>query len=742
MSCAVVACAAGARDARACRDALEVPRTILALYDGTQLASSRISPIHRYAEMPLNDLGYRLVYQDVAHGLGTMPDVPIAATLSWFEGPVPDPAGLAAGLADLRDTCGHVPAMLTLGDIGLDDATIATAAGAAYLGRLGVVAGSDQISVGTSAIVQKVDDRLIGYDTMFDIRTGIQTRIMARDPAASYLTLDTGSDTIDLLVISPGALYADSSVLVREDPRGGPLWVSDPFALFELALGSSQWPVPDVTTLSGRRIYFATVDSDGWLLRLPARQFGDQPPFASEVLDSDLISPFPDLPVSVALIQSDLDANVAGIAADRGRAVASHLFGQPQVQPATSGASMIYNWSFFADYNAQSEQALLLGGATTSVDSGMLVNAIRSLGDQVSPRSLLGGGVGGPRKYVNTAFDLWTETAGAIAASAAIAPGDTAPPLYRWSGDAMPFAAALSSVSAAGSENLGGGGGRLTMVRPSLANLMPLGFRTDAGLQVYDALDGDADYTQGWTSNTAAFYALQQTLDRTEAPRRLKPFQLSFAARSAVDFASRSAVRAHLAYARSAEVTPVTAARYARAVIGYDAVQIIAEGPLTWRIQDRGDLQTVRFDDAVAWSVDLSRSNGVLGARRTGTSLYVALAPDNAQPRVTLLQSNAAAGLVPQGSTPALVHARAEILQSARDNCISRMVLRGFGPGNTEWLGAPDHAYDVEMMESDGLTPAFWQTLTSDAEGRFSVEFPLPGSAPTAIRFTDACNGS
>lgn len=726
----------------ACDQNTEMPRTILALYDDANAIPPRFTKLHRYAEMPLNYLGYRLIYHDLSTGLPELPNVPIAATISWFSEPVDDPSELAAWLGSVTDVCGETPAIMTLGHTGLDQTTIGSPEGAVYLARLGVAGETGQISFGALSTVQKVDDLLVGGETDFNIRTGIRDRITAIDPTHSHLSVQSASTTVDLLVLAPAALYADDSVLVREDPRGGALWSSDPFKLFAHALNRPLWPIPDTTTLSGRRLFFATVNSDGWLLRLPARQFGDQPPLAAEVLDSDLISPFPDLPISVAVLLGDLDPTIAGLSANRGREVAVHLLGLPHVQAATTGLSMILNWSYFTHHDGQSERDVIVGGTRRNADGGLLMSAIRDLGDTFSgytPPSQDAAPFA-QRKYAVGTFDLEAETVGAIEAVSSLAPENGTPPLFIWSGDAMPFSDAISQVTASGSENIGGGGGLITLTRPSISNLMPLGFRTEAGLQVYDALSGDAAYTQLWSGNISGGHALRQTLDRTETPRRLKPFQLSFGAWSAIDFATRSAVKRHLEYARNAEVTPVTAARYARAVKGFDNLQTIAEGPFSWRIINRGDLQTVRFDDAASLAVDLATSEGVIGARRNATSLYVALSPNNAEPRIALTPNDVSTGMIIDDSAPALIEARAEILSLQRTDCISQMTMLGFGDVGTTWLGAPNHAYDVVVYESDGTTRRHWINVSTDANGHFSVQLPLIRGEPTAVSIADDCN--
>ena len=66
-------------------------RDVLALYDSTQEKRVEETRIYRWLEMPLNHLGYRLTFHDVAKGL---PDPAAArryhAIATWFNEKVPD----------------------------------------------------------------------------------------------------------------------------------------------------------------------------------------------------------------------------------------------------------------------------------------------------------------------------------------------------------------------------------------------------------------------------------------------------------------------------------------------------------------------------------------------------------------------------------------------------------------------------------------------------------------------------
>src|SRR5215470_16288338 len=68
-----------------------VKREILALYDGAREGAADATRIHRFAELPLNHLGYILHYHDVRAGLPELREVArYAGVLTWFIGPLAD----------------------------------------------------------------------------------------------------------------------------------------------------------------------------------------------------------------------------------------------------------------------------------------------------------------------------------------------------------------------------------------------------------------------------------------------------------------------------------------------------------------------------------------------------------------------------------------------------------------------------------------------------------------------------
>ena len=112
-------------------------------------------------------------------------------------------------------------------------------------------------------------------------------------PGFSVFSLEPGRSTPHLTVVPPKGAGLVESVLVATGAAGGFVannyaisydvradrlqWLIEPFAFFRRALlGDEYFPIPDVTTISGRRLYFSHIDGDGWNNISSVEQYHEQ----------------------------------------------------------------------------------------------------------------------------------------------------------------------------------------------------------------------------------------------------------------------------------------------------------------------------------------------------------------------------------------------------------------------------------------------------------------------------------
>ncbi len=721
-----------------------VLRKVLAVYDGAAEGAASDSRIHRFAEMPINHLGFEVVYRDVN---GPLPDVAemrgYRAVLTWLLEPLKAPEKYGAWLDSVLSSQGlrHV----VLGEILPDDSEKTEHVAIRLFQRLGLDYTGEHLEIGFAAKPQIVDAAMIGFERPLDkVLPDFPVLRPMTDRVAVHLSLSVPnsvpSGSAVVTTGSTGGYAAGAFTFYYEPTADREMWILNPFAFFSRALGAERFPMPDVTTVAGRRIYFSHIDGDGWNNQTEIEKHRGVGMLSSEVILREAIAKFPDLPVSVALIGCDIDPQYGADAA--AARVARELFALPQVEVASHTHTHPFNWNFFAKYDRNAEMA--------KIDSYQrpLQSWRESLTEQVymiagkpAPLTRSNKYVAGsddlPRTYLKNPFDLGSEVVGALRTAEKLAPGGKRAKIYQWSGDTTPFEAAIRETRRAGVRNINGGDSRLDREFPSVAYVPPISRVIGAERQIYAANSNENTYTNDWTGPYHGFFMLEETLRNTDAPRRLKPFNLYYHMYSGEKPAALSAVQHFLKMARSTAVTPIAASDYAAIADDFFGVTIEQVGASAWAVENRGALETVRFDEANELGVDLAASTGVLGATRHNGSLYVTLDREVARAVIRLVpRLSAEAAVVAAGARPALRDSRWRLSAFSGEECRFSLQAQGFGKGDMNFLTAPGRRFDVVAMRGGKALAS--ASATADASGLLAVSLDSVAVEPVALEF--ACH--
>ena len=391
-------------------------------------------------------------------------------------------------------------------------------------------------------------------------------------------------------------------------------WLINPFTFFSAAFASNDEPVPDTTTASGRRLYFSTLDSEGWSRSSKIEGFRDASATAGEVVFHELIEPFPDLPATVALGAKE--------AAKSGRR------------------------------DTQSQTALEKLLATSNVD--LLQRGLQT---------------------TTSRFDL---------------------------------------------------------EYPSISNLSPL-ISQGADHFINRPISDETAYDNQGPVGENAFSLLEETVKGSNSPRRLKPYNLSYHAYAGEYPAVLRSVKDLLSAARLAPLAPISANRYAAIVDGFFRAHISRVGNSSWQISDRGALQTIRFDAADGREVDVPSSVGVIGQRREGSSLYVAL-DEKVEAAMVVIGPAASPPTISRGL--ALEESRWLVRDVVRGECAVRLEAQGYGAGSFTWSGAAPGRYLIAVNRDK---QEIWHgTAEADASGSLSFVLPASAMSPVAVRINCA----
>jgi hypothetical protein len=709
-----------------------VRREILAIYDSREEARPDQTRIHRLAEMPLNHLGFVLSYWDVNAGLPNAERTAnIRGVITWFRRP-PPATFYAWGLEQLAAGA----RIVTLGDSGLPAGEGPLADANRLFAGIGFGLSGAFIDITYAARVLH-QDSIIGFERPLDPVLPAFPIVGAFGPdVTSHLVLEHREGDLVLassvvLTSNRGGYAANGYFLYEEPGTGRTKWIIDPFAFFQKAFGVDLMPIPDATTLSGRRIWFSHIDGDGWNNVSYIEDYREKPTIAASVVLRELIAPYPDLPVAVGVIGADIDERYG--TPEAARQAARELYALPQVEVASHTYSHPYQWSFFENYSRKLEERLI--GPDESEWKSVIGDRMRRIARKLFPGLVRKtseldtkpGEEDPPRAFSDFPFDLEQETRGAITAAEELAPEGKHGTLYLWSGGAEPFEAAVARTRKLGLRNLNGGDSRFDPDFPSISYLSPLSRMTGAERQIYAGNANDYIYITDGGGREHGFLNLDASIKGTENPRRLKPINVYYHMYAGEHPAQLAAVRYHLDAARQAAVIPIAASHYAAIADGFFSAEMTALGDSSWLIRRRGSLQTLRFDDAPTLSVDFDRSVGIIGQRRKGTSLYVALDEAYEDVIVSLTSESARAQ-----AAPYLIDARWTIRDLRRQECGFTVMAKGFGTGQMRWGGLKPGLYRLTARDYNDVV---WEDEAEvGQDGRLEFTADADANSPVEIR--------
>jgi hypothetical protein len=714
-----------------------VARHVLGLYDSANEQTVRYSALHQLAEMPLNWLGLMLDYVDVRQGLPAVetlgPDV--RGAVIWFvANHSPDPRGLIDWGEKFIDSGRK---LVIMGESGLtmdgQGRLVPLGRKNKLLARLGLRAEGENTYLTYSSRIVNMDPRFFEFERQLAGVLPAYDRYRKVDPRArSILVVRRGGDSATdshLGVIGPnGAIvapgythYANPETLRRQ-------WYVNPFELFAEVFGTDDMPKPDVTTLSGRRVYFSHVDADGWHNVSTVPPHNKSGLTSSEVLLKEILQRYRDLPVTVGPIAAEIDPAWHGTReSDR---VARAIMALSHVEAGSHTFTHPFFWKFFESYTPEKEEKFHVAYRKT------YRNAFKEGGlDGASGLAALvnSGRYTAPRAYGDKPFDLDLEIQGSIEAIGRIMPPGKRVALLQWSGDTEPFAEAMRRARAAGVCSMNGGDSRFDAQYPSHTSVPPLGIAVGQERQIYAANSNENTYTDLWTANFFGYRDLIWTIRNTESPRRLKPINVYYHAYSGEKLASLNALRANLDFAREQEIAPIEASRYCRMAEAFYRLRMTDLGDRRFRIEERGDIQTVRFSKGAERHVDFARSTGVVGQRLHQGELYVALDEAVASPIVALAPRPSVEDVNPEARRAYLVDARWRVFDWRQQGENFSFKAQGYGEGAMAWRVHRHGRYRIEAKRGgEALEPLLAST---DADGmlRFALVEDATGGLDVAV---------
>ncbi len=614
----------------------KISRRIIAFWDSSVEDGVYDSLAHKNCEMPLNYYGMKLAYYDIQKDpLPELTDDDRGILVCFHDATrLPDPVAFIDWAVKAVDQ-GMKIAILRNPGIFESDKGISTPTEEinALFERLGFRTTLEWIAYPYDYKILYQSKEITGFEREYPRTLRPFTINNAdRTTGISYLTVGDKRQASDLIILSPNGGFIDSNYAnnyneadVVDDSKGIG-WYVDPFLFFSRVFALDFLPVPDTTTLAGRRIFHSHCDGDGWNYRTEIEEFAEQDLSCAEVILNEFILPNPDIPTSVGIIAADVDPDWAGN--EKSQNVARRYFALPQVESATHTYSHPFDWQFFETDSHKKEIYYLhlypYGSWQNVYLSWFRAKFYQYFRPQDFKKYELKWGYIIPRAFANEPFNLKQEIVGSADYLDQFAPPGNKVRLMLWSGDCLPWAEGVEMCYRNGIYNYNGGFVRFDHTFPSYLFVSPLGRRPGGWVQTYSSADSEIAYTDGWSKDFFGYQYLPETLKNTGSPRRVKPLALYYHSYSGQFVASLNALKSNLEFIRSQSYIPITISRYCTISEGFYSLSLEMLGTNRWKIRNRKGLQTVRFDKP-GLSVDIASSLGVIGFNEDQGALYVYL---------------------------------------------------------------------------------------------------------------------
>lgn len=734
-----------------------VPRTILAFYDRENEGDPRFTNIHRYLEMPLNHLGYKLKYHNINDPLPPHYS-DVMGAIVWFSGKT-HKNNVKPWLIWLHQHLNLNRKLLVVGGLGVADKLRDTYPSVmeainGVLARIGVYDQNSWVNITYDTKVVEKDAQMVEFERKYG---GVMPHYMAAKvtgEGVSHLRVHTpnfGDGLSDLIISHPnGGYFSPAYGVYFQISETGQLllsqWYLNPFRYLRQVFDPDNMPKPDVSTLFGKRVFYSHIDGDAWNSLSEIEEYKNTGTTVSEVLYNEVFKKYSHLPFTVGLVVAELEPSCMGL--PKSRDVARKILLLPNIQAGSHTFSHPLMWSYFAVHRHQHEQEYFadyypeplynrffiadwlgrIDQDIAEVDERLSEIYFKDYPDYVVPTDhdpLIGVRSAfmteerrlslyrTPRSFNCQAFNLYREVQGSIDYINALTNGQKPVQLYQWSGNTSPFEAALREVRKAGIGNINGGDSRFDMEYPSYTSVAPIGVEVGKERQIYSSNSNENTYTHRWTERFFGYKFLQSTTENTGMPLRLVPINVYFHTYSAEKLASLSAVQGNIDYVLTRDIIPIFASDYVKMAEGFYRADLVKLGKDHWRILDRGRLQTLRFDKSALKTVDFSQSKGVLGQSYLHGSLYVSLDPDVDQPVVKLKKKSTIGGYeaAPHGY---LIQSNWHI----RDLQISKNLLsisaNGLGEGRAVFKMQQCGAYEVRINLSKHVVIKYKESTAHD----------------------------
>ncbi len=415
-------------------------------------------------------------------------------------------------------------------------------------------------------IVKK--DQMIGYE-LEPIIQYHENFYNPKNSKALLIAENSKGEKSTISAITPwGGYVLDSSFFT--ELRGKILWHINPFKLLSQALRLEKFPIPDITTKNGRRIFFIHIDGDGLVSGV---EFSKAPKIAGEELLESIIKKY-DLPHGISIIEGEVAKyGVYPKYSKISMKQASEILKQSNVLPATHTYSHPFNWGIL-EQNPKAKGHNLPVINYSFSQKREISDSLDFINKKLTPKN----------KKAKTLF---------------------------WTGDCLPSEKTLKYVAKHNILAINGGGTTITTAKNALVRITPIGLKRGKYYQIYAAIENENVYTNNWLGPFWGYGIVIQTFKMTEKPIRIKPINIYYHFYSSVKTASLNALKKVYDWALTQEINPIYVTEYIQKAHSFYYVSVAKKGD-EYIFGGLNYIDELRIPKSFG-VVDIQNSKGVIG---------------------------------------------------------------------------------------------------------------------------------
>ena len=586
--------------------AKELKREILAFWDSSEIGSHFYSkgPIHKNIEVIFNHYGFKLEYVDVGKSidlekLSAEKVQTYAGAISWFhDNDLKEPKKYLKLLNRIVDL--KIP-LIMIGEFGIfgnQKKGISNFNVLKFLKKLGV--GFEDFYSDNPLLftIKKLKpNEYVEFERelkseIFQI-WGLRNQSKKNEVWAQVEVLNETYPNDAVIVGKWGAIIQKGFGVFEHPMTYRRQWRVNPFKIIEKLFEVTKTPIPDTTTICGKRILYAHIDGDGFINISNI----DRKSYSGEIILEKIINKYK-VPTTASIVVAEISPSLLG--SKRVVKATKKIFENKFVEIASHTYSHPLSWELEPD---QEERDIYLDEKEKKTYKGPIVayklpKYVMSYEKEI-PYSM---------EYINKY----------------LAPNTKKGKVLLWSGSCRPPLEALKLSESNGFLNMNGGDSRFDNIYNSYTNLSSLYRKIGAYTQVYTSNANENLYTNLWTGPFSGFRDLIITFDKTEKPVRIKPMNIYYHFYSGEHISSLQALEDVYEYALKQDPTLIFGSDHIKNIRSFRDVKIerLNSG---FKIIRNGDLRTIRFEGAKDYYPNYQVSENIIGHIHKDNVLYVSL---------------------------------------------------------------------------------------------------------------------